>query len=110
MFCNAVLSDLNLLKSSHPTPVYNDNKGAIDWSHSFSTKGMLHLNIRENAVREAQSLHEVFISHIAGTCNPADIFTKELSQTMSFILSGALYWFHLILSIVRVCLALMGGY
>jgi len=68
-----ILSDLNLLTSSHPTPIYNDNKGAVDWSHSFSTKGMRHLNIQENAVREAQSLQEVNISHIAGTCNPADM-------------------------------------
>jgi hypothetical protein len=53
------LADLNLFPPSHPshpTPIYNDNKGAVDWSHSFSTKGMRHLNIRENSVWEAQSL------------------------------------------------------
>jgi hypothetical protein len=54
-----LLSDLSLSPVG-PIPVYNDNKGAIDWSHSFSTKGMRHYNIRENAVREAQQLQEVF--------------------------------------------------
>jgi len=83
MFCN-VLLDLSLLHPSHPTPIYNDNKGAIDWSHSFSTQGMRHLNIRKNAFREAQSFHEVSISHIAGTCNPADIFTKEFKSNNVF--------------------------
>ena len=83
MFCN-VLLDLSLLHPSHPTPIYNDNKGAIDWSHSFSTQGMRHLNIRENAAREAQLLHEVSISHVAGTCNPADIFTKEFKSDAVF--------------------------
>jgi hypothetical protein len=51
MFCN-ILSDLHSCHTT-PIPVYIDNGGAIDWSHSFSTKGMRHLNIRENAVREA---------------------------------------------------------
>jgi hypothetical protein len=54
MFRN-ILSDLHLCPTT-PIPVYNDNRGAVDWSHSFGTKGMRHLNIRENAVREAQLL------------------------------------------------------
>ncbi len=51
MFCH-ILSDLHLLDISLPTPVYNDNRGAVDWSNSFSTKGMRHVDIRENAIRE----------------------------------------------------------
>jgi hypothetical protein len=54
--CSDILSfllfDLHL-DSDGPTPVYNDNRVAVDWSHSFSTKGMRHLNIRENAVHES---------------------------------------------------------
>jgi hypothetical protein len=82
MFRN-ILSDLNLGPST-PTPIYNDNHGAVEWSHSFSTKGMCHLNIRENAVWETQQLQEVSISHISGTCNPADIFTKEFKSDCTF--------------------------
>jgi hypothetical protein len=49
-----ILSDLTLLHLSTPTTTFNDNcGGAFDWSHSFSTKGMRHLNIRENSVCEA---------------------------------------------------------
>jgi hypothetical protein len=68
-----ILTDLGLAQHQ-PTPLYNDNRGAVEWSNSFSTKGMRHLNIRENAVREAQLMQEVFISHISGTCNSADIY------------------------------------
>jgi len=78
-----IFTDLGLAPS-HPTPVYNDNRGTVEWSHSFSTKGMRHLNIRENAVRKAQLMQEVFISHISGTCNPADIFTKEFKSDCTF--------------------------
>ncbi len=82
MFHN-MLSDLNLCPIT-PIPVYNDNRGAVDRSHSFSTKGMRHLNIRENAIHEAQILQEVSIGHISGKCNPADIFTKEFKSDCTF--------------------------
>jgi len=82
MFCH-ILTDLGLAPNK-PTPIYNDNRVAVEWSTSFSTKGMHHLNICENAVREAQHLKEVLISHISGTCNPADIFTKEFKSDGTF--------------------------
>jgi hypothetical protein len=82
MFRN-ILLDLHLCPTI-PIPVFNDNRGAVDWSLSFSTKGMRHLNIRENAVREAQHLHEVSVSHISGKRNPADIFTKEFKSDSTF--------------------------
>jgi hypothetical protein len=79
MFCH-IMSDLILLHPSTPIPIFNDNCGAVDWSHLFSTKGMQHLDIRENGVHEAQSFSEVAISHIAGTGNPVDIFPKEFKS------------------------------
>ena len=42
-----VLSDLGLIDVSVPTPLYNDNQGAVNWSKTTSTKGMRHLNIQE---------------------------------------------------------------
>jgi hypothetical protein len=79
-----VLPDLQLLDLSLPTNVYNDNRGCVDWSNSFSTKGMRHVNIRENAVREARLLGEVSILHIPGVSNPADLFTKEFKSDATF--------------------------
>jgi len=72
-----VLSDLNLLDQD-PTPIYNDNMAAVMWSNSTSNKAMRHVNIRENAVREAIHKHkEVTVQHIGGKVNPSDLFTKE---------------------------------
>jgi hypothetical protein len=79
-----ILTDLNLLDSSTPTNVFNYNHGAVDWSNSCSTKGMRHVNIRENAVREARLLNEVSVLHIPGPCNPADLFTKEFKSDSTF--------------------------
>ena len=84
MFRN-VLADLNLINLSQPTAIYNDNQGAVNWSNSSSTKGMRHVNIRENAVREAiHVFHEISVSHIPGLCNPSDIFTKEFKSDAIF--------------------------
>jgi hypothetical protein len=80
-----ILSDLNLLQSSSPTPLYNDNQGAVNWSKTTSTKGMRHVNIQENIVRE--SIHvfkDITVSHIPGPCNPSDIFTKEFKSDETF--------------------------
>ena len=80
-----LLSDLQLIDTSIPTPLYNDNNGAVNWSKTTSTKGMRHVNMQENVVRE--SFHEfgdIAIFHIPGTANPADIFTKEFKSSETF--------------------------
>jgi hypothetical protein len=67
-----------------PQQYYNDNHGTVDWSNSFRTKGMCHVNIWENVVREAHMLNEVSIHHIPGLHNPADLFTKEFKSDSTF--------------------------
>jgi hypothetical protein len=79
-----VLSDIQLLDLSLPTRIYHDNRGCVDWSNSLSTKGMRHVDIRENAVREARLLGEVSIHHIPGASNPVDLFTKEFKSESTF--------------------------
>ncbi len=79
-----ILTDLHLLDCTSLTIVYNDNHGTVDWSNSFSTKGMHHVNIRENAVHKACVLNEVSIHHIPGAHNPADLFTKEFKSDSGF--------------------------
>jgi hypothetical protein len=80
-----VLGELDLINLSQPTPIFNDNQGAVNWSNSSSMKGMPHVNIRENAVREAiHEYHEITVTHIPGPCNPSDIFTKEFKSDVVF--------------------------
>jgi hypothetical protein len=87
-----VLEDLHLLDSSSPTPVYNDNRGAVDWSNTSSTKGMRHVNIRENAVREPRLLNEISVLHVPGECNPANhlllFYPSSLSSSVPCLDGG----------------------
>ena len=63
--------------STTPSKVYCDDKEAIDWAHSMSTKRMRHFNIRENCVREAILHNEILFLHVADHLNPAGIVSKE---------------------------------
>jgi Reverse transcriptase (RNA-dependent DNA polymerase) len=72
-----VLSDLSLLDDD-PTQIFNDNMAAVNWSNNTSHKAMRHVNIRENAIREAiHEYNEITVKHIGGKVNPSDLFTKE---------------------------------
>ena len=71
-----VIQDLQLEKELlHPKiKIYNDNMACVMWSKNTTTKGLRHLQIRENAIRETKFIQ---IEHICGNINPADMFTKE---------------------------------
>jgi len=80
-----LLGELDLINLNLATAIYNDNRGAVNWSNTSSTKGMRHVNIRENAIREAiHEYNEVTVSHIPGAQNPSDIFTKEFKSDAIF--------------------------
>ncbi len=69
-----------------PTVIYNDNAACVAWSHNLTTKGLRHIQIRENAIREQVHLKNVAIRHIQGAINLSDLFTKEDKDTFHFIL------------------------
>ena len=68
-----------------PTVVYNDNSACIQWSVNLTTKGLRHLQIRENAVRESVQNGFTTVKHIAGKCNLSDMFTKEDKDIPHFL-------------------------
>ena len=76
--------DMNLPDIMDPTTVYNDNQACVDWSSTVTTKGIKHVNLRENQVREAQVAGHVHVKHIPGVINSANIFTKELKDSAHF--------------------------
>ena len=51
----------------------------------MTTKGLRHVQIRENAVRESIQNKIVTVSHIDGKLNPSDIFTKEDKDSQHFL-------------------------
>jgi len=72
---------------------------------------MHHLNICENDVREPTSLQEVSLCHIVGTCNPADIFTKEFKSGCTFLsLCFGIYYCFLLIPSPCNCSSLSWGY
>ena len=66
------------------TTVYNDNKACVQWASSCTSKGVKHINLRENHVRESHQSQTVNITHIPGIINPSDIFTKEMKDGAHF--------------------------
>ena len=68
-----------------PTIVYNDNSACVQWSVNLTTKGLRHIQIRENAVRESVQNGFAKVEHIAGNINLSDIFTKEDKDISHFL-------------------------
>ena len=75
-----IAADLGMSDAKVPTVVYNDNQACVDWSSSLTSKGIKHINLKENKVREAQADEEVLITHIPGVINSSDIHTKEMKD------------------------------
>jgi len=65
--------------------IYNDNKACVDWSKSCTTKGLRHIQMRENRIRENIESRFVSIKHIDGKINIADVFTKEMRDINHFV-------------------------
>jgi hypothetical protein len=65
--------------------IYNDNNACVNWSKSCTTKGLHHIQMRENLVHENVEGNLVQIEHIGGKVNLADLFTKEMKDTTHFI-------------------------
>jgi hypothetical protein len=51
-----------------------------------ATKGLCHVQMRENHVRENVERHFVTINHVGGKVNLADLFTKEMEDTGQFVI------------------------
>jgi len=60
--------------------VYNDK-----WSKRATSKGLRHIQMHENWIRENIASDFVSICHIDGKVNLADIFTKEMKDTSHFV-------------------------
>jgi hypothetical protein len=67
------------------TTIYNDNRACVCWSKKVTTKGLRHIQMRENRIRENIATNFVKVCHIDGKLNIADIFTKEMRDTTHFV-------------------------
>jgi hypothetical protein len=68
-----------------PCTVYNDNQACINWSKRTTSKGLSHIQMKENRARENIVSNFVRICHIDGKINLADLFTKEMKDVTHFV-------------------------
>jgi hypothetical protein len=76
------------------TIIYNDNKACVKWSKKAITKGLRHIQMRENRVWENIASSFVEVQRIDGKINLADIFTKEMKDTTHFVELRDLFMCH----------------
>ena len=69
-------NDIGITEAYSFTKIYNNNKAAVQWEASVTSKVINHLNLQENMVREFHQSKDVEVEHIPGIINPSDIFTK----------------------------------
>ena len=82
-----LMEEMGLPDIHQAIPVFNDNKGTVDWSGTGAiTKRLRHLNMRQVAVRDAIQAGEISVHHIPGKTNPADLLTKEHRDDSHFTL------------------------
>jgi len=74
--------------------IYNDNKPCVEWSKRTTTKGLWHIQMRENRIWENIASQFFSIHHIDGKINLADIFTKEMKDISHFVELRDLFMCH----------------
>jgi hypothetical protein len=67
------------------TKIFNDNQACVNWSHSGTTKGLRHIQMKENHIRENILSNFITIQHVEGRINLADLFTKEMKDVGRFV-------------------------
>ena len=79
LFLQHISNDFGIKQElfGNPTSIYNDNSACVTWSGNMTTKGLRHIQIRKNAIREVIAANIIQVNHIAGTVNLANLFTKE---------------------------------
>jgi hypothetical protein len=67
------------------TTILNDNNACVNWSKRCTTKGLRHIQMKENHVRENVEKKFISVQHVGGKVNLADLFTKEMKDTAHFV-------------------------
>ena len=56
--------NIGIPEAYYSTKIYNDNQAAVQWAASVTSKGIKHLNLRENMVRECHQSKVVEVEHM----------------------------------------------
>ena len=79
LYLSQIIHDLNLQHDllNKTTHIYNDSMACVHWTKNRTTRSIRHIQLRENAIREAVQNGTISVHHVPGTSNPSDILTKE---------------------------------
>ena len=55
----------HIMMPGEPIKVYNDNMACVCWSKARTTKGLRHITIRENVIRESVDNKFIAVMHVA---------------------------------------------
>ena len=78
------VNDIEITETYDRTKIYNNNKAAVRWAASVTSKGIKRLNLIENMVREFHQSKDVDVEHIPVIISPSDIFIKEMKDDTHF--------------------------
>jgi hypothetical protein len=67
------------------TTIYNDNKACVQWSKNTTSKGLHHIQMRENCIWENIASSFITIQYVDGRVSLADLFTKEMKDIAHFV-------------------------
>ncbi len=74
--------------------IYNDNQACVNGSKRSTTKGLCHIQMRVNCVRENIVATFVSIHRVGGKLNLSDISAKEMNDTSHFVELRHLFMCH----------------
>ncbi len=81
-YLRSILLELGIPQDG-PTILHEDNAAAIMMANAKKpTERSRHIDIQHFALQEWVAAKEVLLSHIPGTLNPADAFTKPLGWVL----------------------------
>jgi hypothetical protein len=72
--------------------IYNDNRENVDWSQCCTTKGLWHIKMKENNVKENKNNKFVTVPHVDGKKNMADIITNEMKDVLVILFLYMILW------------------
>lgn len=87
-----VLGDMRGQPLARPTPLREDNKGAIDLARNpVHHKRTKHIDVKHHFVRDAETMGAVHIEKVESENNYADIFTKVGSTVLHRFVKDLMY-------------------
>ena len=81
---NHFSNDIGIPEAYSCTNIYNENKAAVQWAASVTSKWIKNLHLQEYMVRECHQSKYVDVNNIPGTTNQSDIFLKEMKDNTHF--------------------------